>query len=154
MVYYNITNYHKENLSHHFSFYRILTHAGMVKFVCLYVYLQFIVPLENFSLIWRRHHCRWRAADFDLCSALIAIEQWGFFNVPHWHGPTLFIMVISEDPWHSHLLTSIWRWSCQDLFLLLRSVATGNRTPISRMRGERSTSTPPRLCQVCGLSKS
>jgi hypothetical protein len=25
-------------------------------------YLQFYVPLKNFSLIWRRHHCRWRAA--------------------------------------------------------------------------------------------
>jgi hypothetical protein len=22
------------------------------------------VPLKNFSLIWRRHHCRWRAAKF------------------------------------------------------------------------------------------
>jgi hypothetical protein len=26
--------------------------------------LQFYVPLKNFSLIWRRHHCRWRAAKF------------------------------------------------------------------------------------------
>ena len=53
-------------------------------FVCL----GFFVPLENFSLIWRRHHCRWRAANFDLCSALMAIEQWGFFSFPHllWHG--------------------------------------------------------------------
>ena len=27
-----------------------------------------------------------------LCSALMAIEQWGLFNVPHlqWHGPTLY----------------------------------------------------------------
>jgi hypothetical protein len=25
-------------------------------------YLEFYVPLKNFSLIWRRHHCRWRAA--------------------------------------------------------------------------------------------
>mgnify|MGYP003690812615 CR=1 FL=1 len=24
-----------------------------------------------FSLIWRRHHYRWRAANFDLCSALM-----------------------------------------------------------------------------------
>ena len=24
----------------------------------------------------------------------------------------LFIMVISEDPWHSHLLPSVWQWSC------------------------------------------
>ena len=43
-------------------------------------------------LIWIRHHYRWRPANFDLCSALMAIEQWGFFNVPHllWHGPTVY----------------------------------------------------------------
>ena len=27
-------------------------------FVCLFVCFEFFVPLENFSLIWRRHHCR------------------------------------------------------------------------------------------------
>jgi hypothetical protein len=27
-------------------------------------YLGFYVPLKNFSLIWRRQHCRWRAAKF------------------------------------------------------------------------------------------
>ena len=49
-----------------------------------------IFPLENFSFIWRRHNCR--AANFDLCSALMAMKQWGFFNVPHllWQGPTLY----------------------------------------------------------------
>ena len=41
------------------------------------------VPIVNLSLIWRRHHCGWRAANFDLCSALMFIEQWGFFSVPH-----------------------------------------------------------------------
>ena len=48
--------------------------------------LEFVVP--HFSLIWRRHHCQWRATNFDLCSALIAIEQRGFFSVPYllWHG--------------------------------------------------------------------
>jgi hypothetical protein len=28
------------------------------------VYLRFYVPLNTFSLIWRRHHCRWRATKF------------------------------------------------------------------------------------------
>ena len=58
-------------------------------FVCLFVCLGFIVPLENFSLIWRRH---WRrAANFDLCSALMVIEK-GFFSVPHlqWHGAFVY----------------------------------------------------------------
>jgi hypothetical protein len=27
-----------------------------------YDYLMFYVPFKNISLIWRRHHCRWRAA--------------------------------------------------------------------------------------------
>jgi hypothetical protein len=27
-------------------------------------YLMFYVLLKNISLIWRRHHCRWRAAKF------------------------------------------------------------------------------------------
>ena len=55
-------------------------------------FLKFFVPLENFSLIWRRHHCWWRAANFDPCSALMAIEQWGFFTVPHllWHGASAY----------------------------------------------------------------
>ena len=53
---------------------------------------EFIVLLENFSLLWRRHDCQWRADNFYLCSALMVIEQWGFFNVPHllWYGPTLY----------------------------------------------------------------
>ena len=37
----------------------------------------------------------------------------------------LFIMVISEDTWHTHLLSSIWQWSCHFLFLWLMSVPTG-----------------------------
>ena len=51
-----------------------------------------LVPLENFSLIWRRHHYRWRAAHFDPCSALMTIEQWGFLSVTHllWHGASVY----------------------------------------------------------------
>jgi hypothetical protein len=33
-------------------------------FFWLIGYLQFYVPLKNISLIWRRHHCRWRTAKF------------------------------------------------------------------------------------------
>jgi hypothetical protein len=40
----------------------------MYTFVYLYSwlidYLRFYVPLKNISLIWRRHHCRWRTAKF------------------------------------------------------------------------------------------
>ena len=30
------------------------------------------------------------------------------------------MMVISDDPWHSHLLPSVWQWSCHYLFLRLK----------------------------------
>ena len=54
----------------------------------MFVCLGFFIPLEDFSLIWRRHHYRWKAADFDICSALMAVEQWGIFSMPHllWWG--------------------------------------------------------------------
>ena len=38
-----------------------------------------------------------------------------------------FIMVISEDPWHLHLLPSVWQWSYHYQFFRLRSVASGDR---------------------------
>ena len=59
----------------------------------LFVCLEFIVPLENFSLIWRRHHYQWRAANVDPCSTLMANEQWEFFSVPYllWHGASVYI---------------------------------------------------------------
>ena len=28
-----------------------------------------------------------------------------------------FLMVISQDPWHSHLIPSVWQWSCHHLFI-------------------------------------
>ena len=105
-----------------------LTHCIKHFFVCL----GFFVLLEKFSFIWTpRHHCRWRAANFDLCSVLITIKQWGFTSVQNiflyvWH---LFIMVISEDPSHAHLLPNVSQWSCHYLFLRRRSVAAGFRTP-------------------------
>ena len=57
---------------------------------CLFVvcfYFDFSVPLENFSLIWR-----WKVRNFDLRSALKAIEQWGFFSMPHlvWHEASVY----------------------------------------------------------------
>ena len=44
-------------------------------------------------------------------------------------GTHLFIMVISEDPWNSHLLLSVKQWSYYKLFLQLRFVAATIRTP-------------------------
>ena len=66
----------------------------MFLFVCLF---GIFVPLENFSLIWRRHLYRWRASNLDLCLALMAMEQWGLFST-HCDTGHPFIMAISDDP--------------------------------------------------------
>ena len=77
-----------------------------------YFFGKWFVPLENFSLIWRRHHDRWRAVSFDLCSAPIAIEHWGFYSVLHiiWHEAFVY-NVNSEDLWHSNLCQSPHKWT-------------------------------------------
>ena len=55
-------------------------------------HLLFYVKLKNFSLIWRRHHCRRRAGKLG------TFKQGGIFIVLHllWHG-TLFFPVSSEE---------------------------------------------------------
>ena len=60
--------------------------------VCLFVRLGFFVRLENLSLIWRHYHCRWTAANYDLYSVLMAIEQWGFYSLWHlmWHATSVY----------------------------------------------------------------
>ena len=71
---------------------QIVEHFLFYNLFCLFVCLVFIVPLENSSLMWRRHHYWWRFANFDLCSALLVIEQRGFSSVPHllWHGASVY----------------------------------------------------------------
>ena len=63
--------------------------GGGCLFVCLFGLYRIT---RDFSLIWRRHHYRWRVSNFYLSSALMAIEQWGFFSVLHllWHGSSAY----------------------------------------------------------------
>ena len=64
--------------------------------------------------------------------------HWGMReNVSHlrWHGTSVYI-VISADPWYSHLLPDVCQWSGHYLFQRPRSVPTGNRTPTPCMRGK------------------
>ena len=72
-------------------------------FVCLF---DFYVPLENFSLIWRRHK-------FSPILGTHGHSEGGN-SACHTDCDTgqPFVMVISENPWHSHLLLSLWQWSC------------------------------------------
>ena len=62
---------------------------GMINMFCLFgIYRLF----TNFSLILRRHHHWWGAANFDICSVLMTIEQWGFLSVPSlgWQGESVY----------------------------------------------------------------
>ena len=75
--------------------------------VCLFVSLWFYVPLENFSLMSRRHYYRW---SYDMCSALMTIARC------HTYMGHPFVIRTSKDPWHSLLLPSVWHWSCPPVF--------------------------------------
>ena len=67
-------------------------HISYLRSRSLFVCLGFIVRFSNFSLIWRRHHYRWRAAYFDLCSVLTDTRQLGFFSVLQlmWHRTSVY----------------------------------------------------------------
>ena len=92
-------------------------------FVCLFG------PTQEFSLIWRRHNYRWRAV-----FSLPMLYSWQLSSDGSSACHTYcdirhpLIMVIFEDPWHSHLMPSIWQWSCHYLLWRLRSVAAGIQT--------------------------
>ena len=61
--------------------------------------------------------------------AIMAIEQWGFFSMPHllWHGTSVYNGHLRGPV--THLLLSVWQWSCHIVFLRLMSVAAGIWTP-------------------------
>ena len=106
-----------------------------------FVWLEFSVPLKNFSLIWRHHHYRWRAATFDNFCILsregsLACQTYCDMGHP-------FIIVISEEPWHPHLLPIICQSSCHYLFLRHRSVAAWIRTPNLPLAGQKLWPTAP-----------
>ena len=83
---------------------------------CLFVYLEFIVPLENCSLIWRRYHCRRRAANLTYARHSSPLSTEGSLTFHTYCDTGLpFIIFISED--------RVWQWCCHYLFLRLRSVA-------------------------------
>ena len=106
------------------TYFKLQSHlVCLVFFVCLFVCL-FVVPLENFSLIWRHQHYQWRAKKITYArstwplSSEVSLACNTYCDTGH-----PFIMVISEDPWHLHRMFSVWPWSCLYLFLRLKSVA-------------------------------
>ena len=94
----------------------------------------FYILLENIGHICRRCHCLRRTPEFKPIYIHI-YAQHRAVTVPHLACHTYcdmghpFIMVIFEDPWHSHLLQSVGQLNCHYLFLRLRSVAAAIWTP-------------------------
>ena len=114
-------------------------HLENILLITYYICLWFFRPTRDCTRTWRCHHCRWKAANFDRGSALMAIEQW----VCSWHtyceAGQPFIMVISKDPWYSYLLPKDKQWSCHYLFLRHRSLAAGIRTANLQLASRNST---------------
>ena len=84
----------------------------------MFVFCLFVWGFPSHSRIfhsyekWRRHRCRWRAANIDLCSALMAIQH-GCSLACHTYCDTRhpFIIDLSETL-DTHTMLSVWQWSC------------------------------------------
>ena len=94
----------------------------------------------NYSLIWRLHHCRWKAEHLDLWSALIGIEHLGFFTVTHLYCDKghPFIMVIFEDPDTHTYCRAFSSGTATTCFYELGLSRLGFEHPTFRLRGQRS----------------
>jgi hypothetical protein len=45
-------------------FHDLFIHCILWRLIILWASRLIILPLKNFTLIWKRHHCRWKAAKF------------------------------------------------------------------------------------------
>ena len=81
--------------------YLVLTFFS-VQNVCLFV---IYCPIQNFFPHIETSHLPWKAANLDLRSALMAIEQWRFFSVPHllWHGTSVYNDHLREHVTLTHI---------------------------------------------------
>jgi hypothetical protein len=59
-------DHHKSEMYSIYFFNYVYRPSTMIQEVSLFVHLLFYVLLKYFSLIWRRHHNRWKAAKFRL----------------------------------------------------------------------------------------
>ena len=75
------------------QYFKLVCMAAYLRlFVCVCLY-GFSCPTREIFTHIETSPYRWRAATFELCSALMAIEQWRFFCVSHllWHGVFVYI---------------------------------------------------------------
>ena len=103
-------------------------------FVCLFVCLEFFVHSKHFHSF----------GDVNIAREGLQILTYARHSWPlssegslacHTYCDTghSFIMVIPEDPLHSHLMPSVWQWSCFNDLGLSR---LGFGHPILRLRGD------------------
>ena len=85
-------------------------------------------------------HCRWTAAHFDVCSVLISVEQWGFFNVPHllWNGASVYNGHLQWPVALTTLCRAFGSGAVTSCFNDLGLSQLGFEHPTFRMWGERS----------------
>ena len=106
-------------------------------FLLFLIYLGFIVSLfGDFTYRSRIFHLVGDApfpvkgSKFWPMFGTYAIEQWGSLACQtNCDIGDSFIMVIFEDPWHSHLMLNVLQWRCQYLFKEFMSVEVWIRTP-------------------------
>ena len=105
--------------------YTIIRRSFKFLSVFIYSWLMICLTLKNFSLIWRCHDYRWRAAKLKPMLGAQGLEQIGIFIMPHllWHGASVF-PVSSEGPPHSvtsydiqGILTGNILWENVDFFI-------------------------------------
>ena len=98
-------------------------------------------------VVWR-HHYRWRASTlYSYTQQPRSLSSEGVLEYFDTRHP--FITVISEVLWHSHLLPSVWKWSCHYLILRRRYVAAEIQTPNPTRRRQKLWTTVPTRRYVC-----
>ena len=73
-------------------------HANHLTIFITFDCLGFLCGFSSHSRIfhWRHHHDRWSTVNFDISSALTAIEPWGFFGVP-------LLLIHGASAYNSHI---------------------------------------------------
>ena len=98
--------------------------------VCLFfLCLGFSSHLRFFLLMFRSHHYRWKAANFDICSVPNAIAQWGFLSVPQllWHETSVYYGQLQGTV--THTFRRVFGWRVIATCFPDWSVVAGIRTP-------------------------
>ena len=143
----------------------LLESLGSVQSVGWFGYVLFNIQLETYSCTKGRHYCRWKIRSlldtyclegsiaYHTCIVCLFVRGFSFHSrIVHPYGDVIitgkllpnfiycdtehpFIMLISEDVWHSHLLPNVWKWSSPTCFYDLGLSRLGFEHQTFRMGG-------------------